>query len=203
MSDKVDKYVRETQRYLYEDGLVEIGVGLLFLAAGLGLLAFLAIQDKPLLAAAVFAGLLALATAAALLAKRAQDEVKGRVTYPRTGYVSYRSDEPVEVRWLVLTVATLFIFLAFVLPEELTRISSAIGALMFVIMSSLGYRLKINRFFVVGGVALAVGVSVSYFINDEALGVAITFMVVGLGLLISGAAALFSFLRSNPAGDEV
>jgi hypothetical protein len=202
MTDQVDDTVRRVHRYLYEDGLIEIGVGILFIVVGLGLIAFVAIQDNTIMGVTLIASLLALAFGGALFTKRALEMVKERVTYPRTGYVSYRSDETNRGRWLAPVAAILLLILSLFLPEELTRISSMIGALMFVIIGSLGYRLRLRRFYAIGSIALLAGASASLLFLDEALGAGVTFSVTGLALLVSGALTLSTYLRRHPIVDE-
>ena len=152
---------------------------------------------------ALIAGLLALATGGALFTKRALEAVKERVTYPRTGYVSYRSEETNRGRWLVPVATLLLLILSLFLPDELTRISSMIGALMFVIICSLGYRLRLRRFYAIGSIALLAGASASLLFEDEAIGAGVTFSVTGFALLISGALTFSSYLRQHPMVDEV
>ncbi len=203
MTDPVDDTVRRVHRYLYEDGLIEIGVGILFIVVGLGLIAFVAIQDNTIMGVTLIAGLLALSIGGALFTKRALEVIKERVTYPKTGYVSYRSDETNRGRWLAPVAAMLLLILSLFLPKELTRISSMIGALMFVIICSLGYRLRLRRFYAIGSIALLAGASASLLFLDEALGAGITFSVAGLALLVSGALTLSTYLRRHPMVDEV
>lgn len=202
MTDQVDETVRRVQRYLYDDGLIEMGVGILFIVVGLGLIAFVAIQDNTALGVVLIVGLLAITFSGALFTKNALEAVKERVTYPRTGYVSYQSGEKNRGRWLAPVVALLLLVFSLFLPEELTRMSSMIGALLFVILLSLGYRLRIRRFYAIGSIALLAGISVSLLIADEALGVGMTFSVTGLSLLISGGLAFRSYLRRNPKANE-
>jgi len=129
MADKVDETVRGVHRYLYDDGLIEMGVGILFIVVGLGLVAFVTMQDNTAAGVALIIGLLAIAFGGALYAKNALEAVKERVTYPRTGYVSYRAEETSRGRWLAPVVALLLLAISLFLPKELTRISSMIGAL--------------------------------------------------------------------------
>ena len=203
MTDQVDKAERRVYRYLYDDGLIEIGVGILFIVVGLGLIAFVAIKDNTIMGVTLIAGLLALAIGGALFTKRALEVIKERVTYPKTGYVSYRSDETNRGRWLAPVAAMLLLILSLFLPKELTRISSMIGALMFVIIGSLGYRLRLRRFYAIGSIALLAGASASLLFLDEALGAGVTFSVTGLALLVSGALTLSTYLRRYPMVDEV
>jgi len=202
MADQVDETVRRVHRYLYDDGLIEMGVGILFIVVGLGLIAFVAIQDNTILGIALIVGLLAIATGGAIFTKRALEVVKERVTYPRTGYVAYHTEESSRGGWVVPVAALLLLFLSLFLPKELTRISSMIGALMFVIICSLGYRLRLRRFYLVGSISLLAGVSASLLFPNEAIGAGVTFSVTGLTLVVSGTLTLSTYLRRHPRVEE-
>ncbi|HZD10730.1 MAG TPA: hypothetical protein VE553_05245 [Candidatus Binatia bacterium] len=125
--DLIEKKVRETHRYFYDDGLVEIGVGFIFVLTGLVLAAWLAFEGNLPLRISSALALPVLATLGALLMKRAVTAVKERVTYPRTGYVAYRRGEPSSGRWLVMTAALLLAIAGFFLPEVLAKMSLMVG----------------------------------------------------------------------------
>ncbi len=203
MTDQVDETVRRVHRYLYDDGLIEMGIGILFIVVGLGLIAFVAIQDNTIVGVTLIVGLLALAIGGAIFTKRALEVVKERVTYPRTGYVSYHTEESSRGRWVVLVAPLLLLMLSLFLPKELTRISSMIGALMFVVTCSLGYRLRLRRFYLVGSIALLAGVLASLLFPNEAIGAGVTFSVTGLTLVVSGTLTLSTYLRRHPRVEEV
>jgi hypothetical protein len=57
MTNKIDDVVKQTYRYYYEDGLVEMAVGLLFIATGLVLFAWQGIGSSPLVTLLLVAGL--------------------------------------------------------------------------------------------------------------------------------------------------
>ena len=203
MTEQFDDNIRRVHRYLYDDGLIEIGVGLLFVVVGIGIIAFVAIQENTLMGVLLIASLLALAIGGAVFTKRALESVKERTTYPRTGYVSYRTAEPGRGMWLTIVMVLLVLAVSVFLPEELTRLSTMIGALIFVVIGSLGYRLRIRRFYVIGSIALATGVLASWLFADEAMGAAVTFSIIGLVLIISGGLTLSLYLRRHPVVEEV
>jgi hypothetical protein len=78
-----------------------------------------------------------------------------------------------------------------------------IGALMFVIICSLGYRLRLRRFYAIGSIALLAGASASQLFEDEAIGAGVTFSVTGFALLISGGLTFSTYLRQHPMVDEI
>jgi hypothetical protein len=204
MSDQIDDVVKKTRRYLYEDGLIEIAIGLLFLFVGLGLLAWLAVRDASTYSGAILiVGLFVVAVVGGLYTKKAIERMKQRITYPRTGYVAYKQAEPDRGRWLVIVLALTMAILVVFLPEELAQMSTVVGASLCVILLSLGYRLMLRRFYPLGLVALLAGLSASVLFENEARGVAATLVVAGGALLVSGSYTLFVYVRRHPQIDEV
>lgn len=198
MKDNVEKMVRRTYRYYYEDGLVEIGLGLLFTASGLLFLAWRALQDGGWLG-----GALALATALLVIGgvygmRWAIRELKEQVTYPRTGYAAYREGEPAVARWLIIVVVMGIFVAGIFLPEALERMALLEGALLGAIVLYMGYRVGLARFYLLGGLIVAIGVAATVLFADDLMGSAVTFGGSGLILLLSGLAALSAYLRRHP-----
>ena len=85
MDNKIDNLVKQTYRYFYDDGLVEMAIGLLFVAVGLVLLAWQGLDYSPLITIIVVVGLPVVVISGAYLVKRLVPEMKQRITSPRTG----------------------------------------------------------------------------------------------------------------------
>jgi hypothetical protein len=203
MSEQMDRIVKDTQRYLYDDGLVEIATGLLVLLVGLGLFSWMAFTDiSSVLGVVLIVTLLLLAVGGGYLIKKAVEAVKERITYPRTGYVAYKQEEPRRGRLIVMAAALLASLVILLLPEELSRMCTIVGAMLGIVLVILGYRLAITRFYVVAFVAIAAGLVMSFLFEEEALGTAVTLMISGAALILSGAAALMQYLQKHPEIDE-
>ena len=94
MANEIDGAVKQTQRYRYEDGLIELATGMLFLGGGLGLFSWLAFTEvSNALGITLIVLLAVLVVGGGLFIKRAVEEMKLRITYPRTGYVAYKEQE--------------------------------------------------------------------------------------------------------------
>jgi hypothetical protein len=150
----------------------------------------------------LLATLFAVAVAGGFFMKRAVERVKRRITYPRTGYVSYKEGEKDRGRLVVIVLALLLAVLVLFLPDDLSQTSTVVGALVFVVLTVLGYRLSLSRFYATGVIALLVGVFASLIFEDEAGGVAVTLILAGVALIISGALALRIYLNRNPKVEE-
>ena len=206
MNDSVEKMVQRTYRYHYEDGLVEIGLGILFTASSLLFFTWQAVQDGRWLGAAL-AVISALLVIGGVYGMRwAVRRLKEQVTYPRTGYAAFREGEPAVARWLIVTVVMGVIIAGIFLPEAMERLALLEGALLGGILVYMGYRVRLARFYLLGALIVVLGVAATALFADDLLGSAVTFGGSGLLLLLSGLATFAAYLwrhpRPNGGSDE-
>lgn len=199
---KIDEMVRRTFRYFYDDGLVEMGVGLLFTVTGLLLLAWKGIESGSLPGAALAVGMVVLVTGGTFLVKKGVQELKERITYPRTGYVTYRQGEPSAGRLPVILAALLLAVLGFTFPELLASMAIAEGGLLLIILFYLGYRSNVWRFYLAGVDALILGIAALALNLGDILGSSLVFGGVGLQLLVSGAITFARYLQQHPSHNQ-
>jgi len=202
MGNKIDDIVKHTYRYFYDDGLVEMAVGLLFVAVGLVLLAWQGFDYSPLVTIIVVVGLPAVVIGGAYLIKRLVREMKQRITYPRTGYVAYRQGEPSKGRWFIPLAAFALVVASLFLPEAFMRMSAMVGALLAVVLIFMGYRVGLWRFYAVGVIALVSGVALAWSDVVELIAVSLTFAITGVALFLVGALAFAGYLRRHPEPHE-
>jgi len=200
MADKtqIDDLVKRTYRYFYDDGLVELGIGVLFLMLSLVLFGWLALGSTPWISILIVVITVLLILAAPFLVKRAVRVMKERVTYQRTGYVAYRPGEPGIGRWIMIGAVILLVVVMFVMPEWFNQISVAVGIFLAIILAWFGYRVNLWRFYLVAGVALITGILAALVGMDEIIGTALTFAATGLLLVITGGVTLQAYLRRHP-----
>ena len=197
MTHEIKEMMRRPFRYFYEDGIAEIAVGGLFLALGLSLLAVEAAQSKYALVIVVAIGIPLLTVGGGIFLKKAVGGLKGRITYPRTGYVSYKSKEPSRGRWMISGAAIVFTIVLMLIPERFSQISIAEGGMLFIILSYMGYRVGMNRFYLIGAIAALIGLAAAFFTTGDILGSTATFGGTGIVMIISGVIALRIYLRKN------
>lgn len=202
MNQDIDKVVRQTYRYFYDDGLVELSIGLLFMAVGGVLLLWATIESPSLLGLALAIGLPLVILGGTFFLKYGIRRLKEWLTYPRTGYVAYRQKQPSRGRWLVIAAALLLAIAAFIWPEALGQMQVMVGGLLGVILFYLGYRVGLWRFYLDGALAAILGFGLSIVGVNEVLGTALTFLGTGLALLIGGALTLILYLQRHPKIDE-
>jgi hypothetical protein len=202
MENKIDNLVRKTYRYYYDDGLVEMAIGLLFVAVGLILLVWQSSDYSPLVAIVVVMGLLVVAIGGVYLIKRLVRELKQRITYPRTGYVAYHQGEPSKGRWFFPLAALALVVVSLFLPDSFTGMSAIVGAMVGVVLILTGYRVSLPRFYLVGTIALLSGVALSWSDVAEFIAVALTFAIAGGAIFLAGGFAFVSYLRDHPKQHE-
>ena len=198
MSEKVDAYVKQTFRYFYDDGLVELMIGVFFMLVGGVLLATQLWNQMLILNLIMVISLIVVIVGGVSLLNMIIRNLKQRVTYPRTGYVAYknevdkRSNSVVWVAVLLLITASLF------LPAAFAQMQFMVGGVLAAMLCFLGYRMNSWRFYMlaVGTFGLTVVVSLSS--PQEVAGTALIFLGVGCLLLLSGGVVLVRYLQQHP-----
>ena len=209
MKNDIDKVIQRTHRYWYEDGLAEIATGCMFVLCGLFLFIMHSVPPGSPLAPVLAIGFVILVAFGGLPVSRAVKAVKNRVTYPRTGYVSYRrpgsSGRP-HVIWASVGIglAVLGIILSKVhAPPWLGSMAMAQGLLMGTVLLYLGHRLGLTRFYALAFLSALIGVVVALNGFEDALGSAAYFGEMGLVVTASGLFTLRTYLgQTQPPVEE-
>lgn len=200
MADQVDHIAGRTQAYYYVDGLPEIAVGLLLLAAGGILQLWHDFQEGGWLGGLLAAGAILLLVAGGFVAKQLVQSLKERLTYPRTGYAAFRNepDPNAQRLWLVALFAVVIFTLLFPRAGELPL---GIGIFLGAMLAYLGHRGQLRRFYFLAVGAVIVGIVAALWL-DEIAGTAALFVGTGVLLLISGAIVFLRYLRRHAAAGE-
>jgi hypothetical protein len=193
---------RRAQRYFYEDGLVELGIGLFFVLVGLFVLVMSTVAPGTPWGAVMGVGMAVVIIGGMLVMNRVVRAVKQRITYPRTGYVSYQKKSS-PTRWIVVAAALgLALFVLFVPFEWAKRMPIVVGLLMALIFSLIGMQVGVPRLYVAGWAAALLGLAMALSGLDEIAGAGITFAGAGIVLMIGGGLALMRYLRANPTPED-
>jgi len=210
MTNEIDKVIQRTHRYWYEDGLAEIAAGGMFVACGLFLLMMYSVPPGSLLAPVLAVAFIILVAFGGLPVSRAVKAVKNRVTYPRTGYVSYRRPESNRRRRIIaaslgIGIGVLGIVLSIAdAPTWLMSMPMVQGLIIGAALLYIGRRLGLTRFYALAFLSALIGVVVAlngFF--DEALGSAAYFGEMGFVLTASGLFTLRAYLsQTQPPVEE-
>ena len=201
MLEKIDlkQVERNVLRDFFQDGLIDMLFGASFFLLGLilpqqgGLVVF------PIL----------LLTFSAPLAMG----LKKHFTYPRTGYVALRQGDPGLVPWFVLgsLVLGLVAFAAVLItagviadPGQWYRwMPIFFGIWLAGMFLGLGLQVRLARYYVVAGVALACGPLATLLpLSGKLSNIGLFFAVLGAAILAWGVFAFVRFLRRHPLPAE-
>lgn len=198
MQKDVNAVMQRTYRYFYADGIVELGVGGLFLVVSLLLLLWNNFASGSPVNIFLALGLPIVVIGGGFLLQRAVKAVKTRVTYPRTGFISYHERDKSLGRWVVPIGALLFVILYLFPLAQIFQMAMVEGSILFLVFGYLGHRLEIPRFYILGILAALIGLGASIYVMGDLAGSVILFAGSGLILILSGSIVLVRYLLANP-----
>lgn len=209
MNPDIQHIEKRTRRYWYMDGLAEIVMGGVSLILGAYFLLQAVLPEESLLSQLLNAGMALVIIGLVFLGRRIIAFAKERLTYPRTGYVSYKQP-PANRRWIAagaaLVAAALAVLLSAKAPPVVAWVPLISGLLIGAALIYFSYKVSVGRIYVLAVLSLLLGLALGLSGLEELLGLAIYYAVMGLALLLSGGLALVSYLRlSGPiqeASDE-
>ncbi len=212
MKDETSQIRQRVNRYWYSDGIGEMMGGVMFflLAVYFSLQQYLG--DESFIGGLLQAGLVLLLIGGVFVGRRVVNTVKARITYPRTGYVEYRTNNRNAVLMRVLaaftamTVASISIFVVrrFDSIDAMVAVTGVLVAVILMVKQA--WTSGVGRFYFLSAAALVFGgiLSVSGFTRGYNLG--LFYGLMGLAFVISGGLTLKRYLNDNPlpteAGDE-
>jgi len=198
--DPTDKIVQRTYHYWYEDGLAELTGSVI-----MGLVAFFFYVQTMTPGGLVALILPVLAIGGGLAARRILRALKERITYPRTGYVAYRT-APRHRRWWT---AVLAMALSGVIGVWVTRGGLPVNRLLFLQgwIIAIGFvvpgvRFGVRRFFWLALFSGLAGTLLARTSWSSDLVNAAYFAVIAAGVALSGAWTLWNYLRHTQPPTE-
>jgi hypothetical protein len=206
MNNDFEVIERRTIRYFYEDGMTEVYIGVVFLALGASLYGQYFLPVKSVLRVLSILLTVPAMFALAFLLRRGMRFFKQRVTYPRTGFVSYKKENRPSRRRRGAILGALFGFLFCTLiiifpafEDWLPALDGAIGALVCLLMAG---KSGLPRFRILAGLSLVTGLFVAVKGFGGEKGGSLYFALFGATLLLSGLVTLVLYLRrQRPAGE--
>jgi len=194
-----------------EDGLFEIGFGILL--AGVGTLrAIIHFAGEKTAAYYWLSGVLLLfMLGSAWGGKRISNALKARITYPRIGFLAFK---PRTKNYKsILAIIVLFIFAGILggvvgvlatqpNQQEIGGIvpitQGFVGALAFTLAA---WWIQVNRLYYLAVFSLGIGLAIGMLGVGVVLGLSFFYLSIGLGLIVTGSVALVQFLRSHEPVD--
>jgi hypothetical protein len=205
MNDPIDQAARRARRYWYVDGLNEIAFGGLCALLGIYFQIQGALQIPSLLRQMLEAGFVLLIIAGVLMLNKLVNLLKERITYPRSGYVSYRRPNTIRriaTGLLAAAIASVLSALLMLAPVGLDWMAGLTGLALAAVWLFIAWRLQLSRFLVLSLVSLGGGIFLAVTELDGIAGIAAIYILDGAALLASGGLTFWAYLRATQPANE-
>jgi hypothetical protein len=206
MNDDIQKAMQRTKRYWHVDGLVEGAFGGVCLVLALFFLIQSILPQNNLFSQLLNAGFVVILIGSMLVSRKAVTFAKERLTYPRTGYVSYRRStggRHVLAFGVAMLMATLVTVLFVTAPTSLDWLPAITGLLIGGAMLFFSYRVGLARFALLALISSLLGCALSLVGLGNVPGLALYYGLMGLALLVSGGLTLARYLRETDMPEEI
>jgi hypothetical protein len=206
MEPDIQHIEQRTRRYWYIDGIAEVVMGGVSLILGVYFLLQALLPEESLLSQLLNAGMALVIIGLVFLSRRIIAFAKERLTYPRSGYVSYRQP-PANRRWIAagaaLVIAALAVLLSAKAPPVVAWVPLISGILIGAALVYFSYKVSVGRIFVLAVLSLLLGLALGFSSLEDILGLAIYYALMGLAFSISGGLTLARYLRLSGPIQEV
>jgi hypothetical protein len=205
MKDPIDQAANRARRYWYVDGLNEAAFGGLCLLLGAYFQIQASLQIASQLREMLEAGLVLFIVAIVLLLYKLVNFLKERITYPRSGYVSYRRPNTIRrlaTGLLAAAIASVLSAVLMIAPPGLDWMAGLTGLALAAVWLFLAWRFQLSRFLALSLVSLGGGIFLALMQLDGVAGVAAMYFLEGAALLTSGGITLWAYLHgTQPVGE--
>jgi hypothetical protein len=199
----IEKIEKRTVRSFYDDGLLEIALGAFLLFLGGWLFAQAAAPEGSGLGAALSALFVLVIVSAGVVVGRVVRFLKQRITYPRTGYVSFKKKEPSPKRRAAAALAGGLIGASLAVlyglsPSVRTMLPAVNGLLFAVAILLMANKVGVLRFHALAAASAVIGVGLTAAGAGDLKGFGLFFGLFGAAVILSGSAALIVYLKRSP-----
>jgi len=199
---KIENIIRNTRRYWYIDGLSEIAGGAIIFLAGLSYYLVSTMKNSSIKYLLLVIVQPIVIIGGSILVRKILPPIKEKLTYPRTGYLTFRRPAR-NSRWkriflVALVAAVISVLVTLVsnaIPERLIPFIYSIFLMIFSIY--LGYQNAVPRFYWVGLIILLLGAGISYLFPNGSLPYMYLFTGIGLIWIFSGLITLILYIRKT------
>ncbi len=206
MNDDFKAIEKRTVRSFYDDGLFEIALGTIFLLLGIYFFGELVLPETSSVRAFLSFSFIFIIVFAGLLINKILRFLKRRITYPRTGYVSYRKERSPRRRWTAAAMGAVIgasiPFLTHSIPSFTDMLPALMGILWGLAILLLGSKSGVFRFHALAVVSTVIGIALTASGIGDTRGLSLFYALFGAAMILSGLAALFVYLRKNKRSAE-
>jgi hypothetical protein len=202
MKDPTDRLIHRTQTYWYSDGLAEIGFTVICLVLSAYFFGQATLAPGSLLFRILDVGFLLILLGSGLIARKLITLLKTRLTYPRSGYVSYKQPKPIQRlgSFILAMIISAGILLIFSSRDQIEYYMPAItGIIMSAVLTFFAYRSTVSRFYLLAAISALLGIGLTLSGIGDMLGLSYFYGLLGVVLLIFGLLVLRDYLnRTQP-----
>jgi uncharacterized membrane protein HdeD (DUF308 family) len=206
---KIENIIRNTRKYWYVDGLSEIAGGMIIFTTGLTYWLVSTLEYTNIKAILLMIAQPAVIIIGSIIAQKYLPKIKERLTYPRTGYLTFRrppKNRRVKRALIVGLVAglvgALVTMLSNQLPDNYLPLLSSV--FLFIFSIYIAYQTAVSRFYVIGILMVILGAAISFLPFENVLPYTLFFSGVGIIWIISGIITLIGYLKkTSPQTEEL
>ncbi|MEE9188973.1 MAG: hypothetical protein V3U36_06360 [Anaerolineales bacterium] len=205
MNDDLNQVAQRTHQYWFIDGLAELSVGGTLIILGLYFYLQSILPSGSLILLTLQVGFVVLLFGVIFLSRYLVNKFKSGLTFPRTGYVSYKrasKKQRIISVSIAIIIASLIIALFLSTPLSLNWIPAITGLIVGIVWLISAVRVGLVRFYLQSILSLLLGVGLSLARLETYQGLAIYFAAMGIVLLISGGVTLAKYLRQYPTSEK-
>jgi hypothetical protein len=200
----ITKMTQRTQRYWYEDGISDLGMGGLLLLMGVLFAAESLTPAGSPLWAVLGMGLPIVLIGAGVVVGWAIKRAKSRLIFPRTGFVEYERKgltKTVRLFGMALVAAAIAVGMVLIYRQFMNMTLfwgiAFLGAFAF-----MGYRVGLGRYLALGLWCLVLGVVISAISLSLEQGSALFSIGAGVGMIMSGIIVYGRYNQNAPMPQE-
>ena len=199
----IEKIEKRTAQSFYDDGLVEIAVGLILVLLSAYFYSQTVIPKDSSINAVLLGLFIIVLVSSNFLVSRFVRFFKRLITYPRTGYVAFKKKEPSPKRRAAAAIAAGLIgasvAVLYGLSSSVRTLMPAINGFLFGIgVFFIANRIGVLRFYLLAVASSIIGVAIAAAGVEELKGFFFYYIFFGVSVLISGLAALVVYLHRTP-----
>lgn len=208
MNNNLSDIEQRVKRYWYTDGIGELIGGGMFLLLGLYFSAQQYFGDQSLVGGILQSSLALILIGGMLIGRHVINLLKARVTYPRTGYVEYRTNggNMVLRRIIIVVIAMAVAMLSLLIARRVDVIDSMVavtGVLVaFILFVKQAWSSRMGRFYVLSAVSLILGIALSVSGLPRGYNLGAFYGLMGIAFAVSGGLTLRHYLTENPSPAE-
>jgi hypothetical protein len=204
MKDNLADVEGRVRRYWFTDGIGELMGGALFLLLGLYFAAQQYVGEKSPVGVILQSGFIVLVIGGSFVGRWMINQLKARLTYPRTGYVEYRLKDQNNMRrrTIAFALAMAVAMFAIVITRNVNTIDAMVAVTGLLVSAILlfnqGWAHGVGRFYVLSAIALILGIVLSVSGLARGYNLGLFYGLMGICFAISGGLTLRHYLRANP-----